>query len=394
MSTRGFRARAVYYPYFHVRDDRWLKVAALYWPSIVRIVPEDYPTRDSETVRVLAGELNFIERQAPGASVDAIEPRFLALVAQHGPSLRERLGIDLARARAVGTAFGSGDRVGAVHTGQIAPRLTAALVDAGLAVSFRVDLSGETDRDWMVMDERLVSAYAGALADDFARANRLLPTTDQPAAFVVAHDWTAQHLAAALLDIPGPPPTQRAAPLEEVLALLTLRLVVPANLDRVPASAIVEVRRRFGAEFLAFGAEIDRAAADLAELADIRDRRTLERYLREEIAHRFEEPMHSLRRHLIALQLNPATSAINAKVQLPAATALGGAWLSGHELIAGGAAALVGLLAMRQGLRQRHAETMRASPVAAYLLNTRAQLAERGLLGQTLAGFKRVAGLA
>ena len=48
-STRGYRRQGLYYPYFHVRDERWLKVAALYWPKIVRIVPADYQTRDSDT---------------------------------------------------------------------------------------------------------------------------------------------------------------------------------------------------------------------------------------------------------------------------------------------------------------------------------------------------------
>ena len=29
----GFRRHGLYYPYFHVRDERWIKVAALYWPK-------------------------------------------------------------------------------------------------------------------------------------------------------------------------------------------------------------------------------------------------------------------------------------------------------------------------------------------------------------------------
>jgi hypothetical protein len=38
---------AVYYPYIHFRDPSWLKLAALYWPRMVRIVHPDYPTRNS-----------------------------------------------------------------------------------------------------------------------------------------------------------------------------------------------------------------------------------------------------------------------------------------------------------------------------------------------------------
>jgi hypothetical protein len=41
---------AIYYPYIHFRDPRWLKAAALYWPRMVRIVHPDYPTRNSRWV--------------------------------------------------------------------------------------------------------------------------------------------------------------------------------------------------------------------------------------------------------------------------------------------------------------------------------------------------------
>jgi len=51
---------AVYYPYIHFRDERWLKVAALYWPWMVRIVSPDYPTRDSRLVAILKDELDLV----------------------------------------------------------------------------------------------------------------------------------------------------------------------------------------------------------------------------------------------------------------------------------------------------------------------------------------------
>jgi hypothetical protein len=41
----------LYYPYINFRSDSWLKVAALYWPKMARIVPVDYKP---ETRRWLA----------------------------------------------------------------------------------------------------------------------------------------------------------------------------------------------------------------------------------------------------------------------------------------------------------------------------------------------------
>ena len=84
----GYQRHGLYYPYFHFRHDRWLKVAALYWPKMVRIVPNSYQTRDSETVRALAG--NFIISIPPGRSVDSIAPRFTDLIANYNYELRER----------------------------------------------------------------------------------------------------------------------------------------------------------------------------------------------------------------------------------------------------------------------------------------------------------------
>lgn len=45
--------QALYYPFIHFKDDRWLKLSALYWDKVARIVPHDYATDDSATVKAL-----------------------------------------------------------------------------------------------------------------------------------------------------------------------------------------------------------------------------------------------------------------------------------------------------------------------------------------------------
>ena len=84
----GYQRHGLYYPYFHIRDDRWLKAAALYWPKIVRIVPDSYETQDSDTAKALADD--FIVKMPPGGSVEAIAPLFTDLIANHASELRER----------------------------------------------------------------------------------------------------------------------------------------------------------------------------------------------------------------------------------------------------------------------------------------------------------------
>ncbi|PJE96426.1 hypothetical protein CUT44_18150 [Streptomyces carminius] len=409
----GQRSYGLYHPYFHVRDDRWLKAAALYWPRIVRMVPEDYATRDSETVKVLTGELGFVERLSPGASVASVAPRFLELVSGHADALRPRLGVgqeDAARlrhaARPGGPGPGPGPAPGAVHHDQLRPEVVDALVDAGLAVRGRIDLSHEADRRWVVMDERLVAVYTSVPAEDVAAANRLQLTTDRPHAYAVANGWSADRIAEALLDgfgpvgpgTPDPGNPEAAAPergteLAQRVALLALNLVVPEHLDRVPVQRIVALRRRHEREFLEFGRAVDQAAAELSELAGISDPRILEQYLRDEVESRFALPLKALRRHLQELRLGAATMAVNVRTQLPATLTLaGGAWLAGQPVVAGTTATALGLLTVRQSTRQQKEELLGAAGPASFLLHARGELGERKLLARTLGRMGRIAG--
>jgi len=41
----------LYYPFIHFKDEQWLKLSALYWDKMARIVPKDYDKKDSPTVK-------------------------------------------------------------------------------------------------------------------------------------------------------------------------------------------------------------------------------------------------------------------------------------------------------------------------------------------------------
>lgn len=56
---------ALYYPWINFRSDNWIKLAALYWNRIGRIVPRGYPTHDSRTVRALDSALGLIANLHP-----------------------------------------------------------------------------------------------------------------------------------------------------------------------------------------------------------------------------------------------------------------------------------------------------------------------------------------
>lgn len=441
----GLRRHGLYYPYFHIRDERWLKVAALYWPKIVRLIPEQFRTFDTMTVKKLIDELGFIDRQPPGASVEAVAPRVHDLLTRHGDALRARFGIGLfapsVRERRIITGpYGGPEPIGGflhrqdlpsyweystdhyplydsalamIHPDELTAPVRDALVESGLARVFsrpppqhKVSNIGIEDfarapevvpvkesHRWMLMHKALVSAYTSMLAEDFAEANRLQPITDQQDAYVITSDWPSDRIAAALLDDDHYAASHvPAAGIAETLGFLALDLVIPAKIGSVPIDKIIEVRRRYESEFLSFGAEVDKTAGELAELSDIRDLAILNDYVREVVAERFARPLEEISKQIRSLKLDTATMAINIRTELPAGTGLAaGAMLLGHPLIAASTAVAVGLLSMRRGIRRQRATILNSAPAASFLLHTREGLTARSVLGEILHRYQRIA---
>jgi hypothetical protein len=81
----------LYYPFIHFRDDRWLKLSALYWDRMGRIVPYEYATKDSDTVKGLGG---FIETLRPDWAKPQLAETFVAFIDEYGEELRRRYSVD------------------------------------------------------------------------------------------------------------------------------------------------------------------------------------------------------------------------------------------------------------------------------------------------------------
>ncbi|MFF0476378.1 DUF6236 family protein [Streptomyces sp. NPDC004284] len=76
------------------------------------------------------------------------------------------------------------------------------------------------------------------------------------------HGWDAQSLARALLRADGTRPAPEES-LEQAIGLLSLRLVVPQDLDAVPVETIVRIRTRRQAELDAFTDAVNAVATEL-----------------------------------------------------------------------------------------------------------------------------------
>ncbi|WP_214104486.1 DUF6236 family protein [Acrocarpospora catenulata] len=335
----------LYYPYIHFRNDRWLKAAALYWPQMARIVPAGYQLRDSEVARTLADGLDFLIHMQPGPATANVSFLFQEVLAEHAERLRmlyqahpgrgdwssahsgelilpsllanERLyppgpsdtfdqrgDEDDAQAEPV-EPFPRLPLTG-ILLNEVEPSLRESLISAELA--FEAGREEGSSRAWLAVRPQFAWVYKCVLTQEIARQNLLQPTTDQIATQSADHEWTADQIADALLSPSGEPAERRAKDLSDRLAFMALQVAVPSNLNDIPTKKIVLLRKKYRADFDAFGELVTTTATELADaLADVNEPRILDAYLRQEIERRFERPLEELRKAMRGVGIDSAS---------------------------------------------------------------------------------------
>lgn len=390
----------LYYPFINVRDERWLKLAALYWPKLAHMVPAGYPPRETELTRTLVGELGFLfpvepesARQDAATSFDLLLTertedqqarwRMADVAARHaapGPDELqapvELTGEDTVGHRAVpisgyhqsGHIDGALDErwpLAVVHPKELAPDLLRRLLREELAIP----MVG----NWIGMHAELAWLYKCHLADVLAARNRLVPVTDQLAAHA-----TMPGLAR--------PDGQSGVDVTARFGLLAISAVVPRNLDAVPVKKIVQARRTLGGEFDRWRQHVDAIGRTLAEqLRDVESPAVAQEYLNEAVRRYATQPVDDLRKGLTGIGLDAALTASSVKFTVP----------GGVAAAAAPVAAAPGIVAALVGLRrstQVKAQAKMAAP-AAYLLGLSETLADRGFLARLVSAVRRGAGL-
>jgi len=401
----------LYYPYVHFRDERWLKLATLYWPRMARIVAPSYPTRDSELVRRLTGELGFVVNVSPATARNALVVPFTELISSLGPGALARWHVtregpyepdDLEPVTQIaafedrsGEAFRSTSTLFAHHTAglhiggpqikelsgvhmtEVARPLRNSLIAADLARPVR--------DEWLGMHPELAWIYKCRLTEEIAQRNRLAATTDELAAHAVLSGDAlpptaiAGH-AGALASNQG---------IATTFGLLAVTAVIPADLDDIPAEKFIEVRRRFGAQFDRWHHYVDRIGADLAEqLRDVESPEILSAYLDDAVRRYSTAQVEDLRQGLAAVGLDMVDQAMNSKFALPAGLAAG---LATQPPLAAAAGIAAGAVAIRRAGHIK-AQAKQMAP-AAYLLSIGETLTPKSWVSRVMQAIRRTAGL-
>jgi hypothetical protein len=398
---------AVYYPYIHFRDERWLKVAALYWPRMARIVGLGYPTRNSRLIDVLNDQLEFILDIPPGPATQATAKAFAKLIHEAEPDALQRLilhgrGTELIDPHRLVLPRPPADLDGAddttpdscipvlehyspgwtmrdtagVHDSEVAPELRSVLIDAQLALPAR----GE----WLAMNPALAWAYKVQLTQEIARRNKLVPATDQLSAHAVVEGPVTIE---ALADLTEPRPL--AAPdIQTTFGLFAINAVVPRDLNQISPEKIAEIRKRFATQFDRWHEYADAVGAELsAQLSNVESPDVLRAYLDDAVRRFATGPVSDLRKGLSDIGIDATTTAISSKFELPAGFAV----IAATQPLAAVGSSAIGLLNLRQTTK-RQAQAKQRTP-AAYLLNVQDTLAPRTWISHIMTIMRRAAGI-
>jgi len=411
---------ALYYPYIHVRDDAWLKAAALYWPRIARLAPTGYPKHDSETARRLSGELDFILNIQPRRYSGWVADEFLEFIRKNRVTLQSRYSLpntvelkdpyeEVEAQIAASMRRGSADlhpagvsisirdisqhpqppnpydgnrNIGWIHIEKLTDHLVQELIRTGLGVP--------AYPDWVIVAPGLAAVYTAALAERVASSNDLAVVTDSPSAYGILNGWDIETLARVLLeDDDQSEPGLDADEVGALYATLAVRTVVPAKIDDIPVDKIIKARRKLAAEFDAFRDHLNALADRLADLGRIKDASVLQARLDLMIDRDLRRPIDKLDRTLRRLDLEPAQAIFGLKsLELPAAAAAAASVVALPPGI--GEAGLVAARLVRSGIetRARRRQALESSP-AGYLLGLHKLLTPDGVVERLLRAIRR-----
>jgi hypothetical protein len=359
--------RCLYYPFIHFRDPAWLKLSALYWDDVTRIVPKSYVTRDSRDVRALE-DAGLVRRADPGPYEASVTQLFELLLSRHEralvkrydiagrdawPENVERFGLKTGRVSSKSLAF--------LHSSKLEPSLRARLLELRLATPSH-------DRRWLGMHPSIVAAYMIALANQIAERKGLALSSDNAVHLSGATIGSVDDLARSLVanvDLSKRRANRTASPVNaERVAFVTLQAVLPERLDGVSVKQILELRREHAGARHAFHAYVEDVRSQLSS-SKITEASALDEHIRLEYKRRLEPELLELRRGLRSLGIGTFLGAFGVAVTLP----LGSHFAASLGAATALAGASLGVAALAHKHRNEAHALLRASP-AAFLFGT------------------------
>ncbi len=347
----------LYYPRFRVRDERWLKLTALYWDRLYSLWPNrqveigrtQQDLKDSGFIRTMTPSFSSCDRAALEFAQVAIALDPVAFRVSSDP----RHTVELEHL----------DNV------KMAGRLVEQMIQMGLAV--------HSDRYGVWMHPTLARVYLLLLGRYVAAECGACTLTDDETEHAAARVEAGRLLEGVLLEQPAQVSPQREQ--AALLVDLAVTTVIPRDLEEVPSSKILAFRERYAGERARFQEAVATLAKEIAELDGVRDHEMLLDHLRAHFETRIQPGLNDLKRALRGLGMEAAWGAMNVQVSAPVAVAGGLAAYALHPsasqaAVLGTGGLALGLWRTYQQRSQRRAETLAASQFA-YLYRLETDLA-------------------
>lgn len=376
---------ALYFPYIHVRDEDWLKSAALYWPSVRRLVPAGYPKRDSSTARTFA-QAGVLIDEDPEEFSDLVGWDLVTYLHSNADELGARYHVGRVEAEdwpTHETRYPSdpSSQLGWIHVTKFAPGALEALEDHGIAVRGRDNGNRfGHGRDWIGLHPHLAGAYMTALAGKVSDAAHFQPLTDQNElnrATSTTEVTDAVRLLTGAVD-----ETLRDANGDAVATyvMLAVEVVRPVDLASVDAETIVKCRDDLQDELETFRAYVEHQIRELVEIASTPSERHRAEAFNAHVERTVERPLAKLEQGLALHHIPSARSMLMASsycAPMPVAVALDQLGANGAVTAGGTVASAFGLAWW--GVARQRAAAKEASPVG-YLLDVRDRLTPHTVL--------------
>lgn len=235
---------ALYYPFINFRDQNWVRVAAIYWDQIYRIVPHLDQPDDPQFVKDLRtggdGFASVIFNYNPHQETHFVSEHFIEFVDREEQALKGRYLVENSHKWKsvdpvwLGPDGEPGDRLAQIYIPKMGSRLTDKLLSSGLAKAINDELVG--------MHPELAFVYMSQLASEIGRKQAMTPATESNLAqqgLILSTD----RLFAKLRD-DKTEPARHPGEMEVALLSVTLDAFMPKGWEELSARDILQAKKQ------------------------------------------------------------------------------------------------------------------------------------------------------
>lgn len=381
----------LFFPYLHFPNDNWVKLSALYWDKIYRIVPYGYETkRDTDLVKALSqinnAPIAIIHPDGYWDVMQEIKIAFMKLITTDGDKLKVYYGVDN-RDQWENDPYTmqyspeANPKLVYIYDEKIEEELWKFLLESKLATK----RSGQgDDTRWIGMHPRMVNVYMAALAEGLASRIQSHPITNDSVNYFAVSGFTFKRLAQVLLDkvkLTTPAPASDDE-IEATLATIALRAVMPKDISNTPIDKILLLREKYSGEYGKFQDFIHKIIVEFPNLKNIQGQEFVQDHLDAVYQKEIKPKLDELDDAMNSIGIETIPTVLNLEVKVP--TLLTGAGLiTGaaivNPVLGATAAVALGLLKIIGDKRKAIESEIKISDVA-YLLHVRDDLTPLGSL--------------